>query len=538
MIVYIPAAGLGSRLRARAVSKPLMSVRGMPLIWRILDTYPNGTEFLIALGFQGELLRQVVDVYAEARQISVDFCWTESFKPGTKGLTQTLVDSKAKLQRPFIFHAVDSILEGRSWGRELLNVTKDTAVFAPTQGTGEYRLIRNSRWQKMKVDAGTEVYVGVAAIQNWKQFWKEFDQRLSSDASESGESLGLDPTTVLTKVASPGQWIDASLFEISTAGQNEEYVLPKNDEAIWKLDSKMIKLHTDEKFISNRVERAKRLVPYVPKTREFSKNILIYERAEGQVLARCSSSQCFREFLAWCRNFWRLNELGPEEGAFEQKYFEFYKSKTDVRLAQYLAIHDSHQDGFEINDIPVMPVRDQLRLIAWESICSPLISRAHGDLHKENVIHNHESRDFVFVDWRQDIAGEVSELGDVYYDLAKTLHGLIVDHKIVLNNNYTVDQNADRVRIRIEIEDLSIVNVKEFYKFCFDNNLDFKKVWLLTGLIYLNISPLHHQNYDSFLFWLGRLMLASIPSHLGEVEAFLSGISGGQAATEPTKLNK
>ena len=45
----------------------------------------------------------------------------------------------------------------------------------------------------------------------------------------------------------------------------------------------------------------------------------------------------------------------------------------------------------------------------------------------ENILYNQKNKKFLFLDWRQDFNGNL-EIGDLYYDLSKLLHGLIVEH--------------------------------------------------------------------------------------------------------------
>ena len=50
----------------------------------------------------------------------------------------------------------------------------------------------------------------------------------------------------------------------------------------------------------------------------------------------------------------------------------------------------------------------------------------HGDLHFENIIFSKNK--FVLLDWRQDF-NENLKVGDLYYELAKIMHGIIVSHE-------------------------------------------------------------------------------------------------------------
>jgi choline kinase len=62
----IIAAGRGSRLRQRAESKPLVSVLGIPLIERVIQSAADGgaAEFYVVSGYQGPRLREHLDNFA------------------------------------------------------------------------------------------------------------------------------------------------------------------------------------------------------------------------------------------------------------------------------------------------------------------------------------------------------------------------------------------------------------------------------------------------------------------------------------------
>jgi hypothetical protein len=51
--------------------------------------------------------------------------------------------------------------------------------------------------------------------------------------------------------------------------------------------------------------------------------------------------------------------------------------------------------------------------------------------------------------------------------------------------------------------------VKIFQKHLDLKNIDFKKITLLTGLIFLNMSPLHHSPFNFILFALGTQIIHS-----------------------------
>ena len=82
-------------------------------------------------------------------------------------------------------------------------------------------------------------------------------------------------------------------------------------------------------------------------------------------------------------------------------------------------------------------LQDLLNQIDWKWISSGLSGRFHGDFHFENILYSKSNKKFTFLDWRQDFAGNLS-IGDIYYDLAKLMHGIIVDHNQVNKKKFKI----------------------------------------------------------------------------------------------------
>ena len=56
--VLIPTAGTGSRLGAltRYINKSLVSIDNRPAICHIIERFPDDAEFVVALGYRGDLV--------------------------------------------------------------------------------------------------------------------------------------------------------------------------------------------------------------------------------------------------------------------------------------------------------------------------------------------------------------------------------------------------------------------------------------------------------------------------------------------------
>ena len=139
MLVFIPAAGRGSRIGTGCLPKPLQSLGDKPLVARVMTLCQPGTRFVVALGYEKEKIRPVIDLIASQGNFHVDFVHTSSFEEGSLGLTQTLIDSRHMLQEPFVFHAVDSIFASLPKAQ---NVSGQNSVcFASPSTPAQFRTI-------------------------------------------------------------------------------------------------------------------------------------------------------------------------------------------------------------------------------------------------------------------------------------------------------------------------------------------------------------------------------------------------------------
>ena len=509
--VFIPAAGKGTRVQSGGIqlAKPIRSIGNKPLITRIMDLYPKNTRFLVALGYQGDWVQQVAEISAQLNQQEIDFVRTDSWNTNNQGLTHTLLDAQPKLETKFIFHAVDSIVNSDSV--KLIELCEKSSILAAKpQFDGIYRTIKNSKWEKIQFNENeTEsAYVGVSKIYTDSKFWDALHKQSKTNC-EGGETVGIDPANCKIINLEAKNWLDCGSIEgIQEAGrkyQNHDVILERNDEAIWTIQNRMIKFHTSEKFIENRVARANSLYPYVPRVKHDSANIYSYERVNGKTLSKAPEN-IFEDFLEFCYKFWTSNLEKSEIPDSKLKYKDFYQTKTNTRVQEFFKQYPKY-NVTEINHQNVTSINVLLSKIDWDNLAEITLGRVHGDLHPDNVIYSEQVMNFFLLDWRQDIAGETSSVGDIYYDLAKINHGLLVDHEKISLNEFMVNIYDNDAIFKMEMTEKKKKWKDEFNQFVQKNKLDAKKIDTLTALIYLNIAALHHDPYSQFLFLLGHDML-------------------------------
>ena len=126
---------------------------------------------------------------------------------------------------------------------------------------------------------------------------------------------------------------------------------------------------------------------------------------------------------------------------------------------------------------------------------------------KEKSVDSYEKFSFCLLDWRQDFAGNLN-YGDIYYDLAKLNHGLIISHEIINKNLFEISKTGDTVTYEF-FRKQSIVRCQDYFiKWIELKGYDLHKVNILTALVFINNSPLHHFPYNLLLFYQGKSMLA------------------------------
>jgi len=232
-----------------------------------------------------------------------------------------------------------------------------------------------------------------------------------------------------------------------------------------------------------------------------------YKKVNGEVLSDVINPAIFELFLTKCKAFWLKKDLSLEEKKqFENNCLNFYKKKTFERVELFYKNFNQKDDAAIINGELMPSLQDLLNQIDWDWMSKGLAGRFHGDFHFENILYSKSDKKFTFLDWRQDFAGDLS-VGDVYYDLAKLMHGLIVNHGIVVNDQFNASWKDGEIKFDIQRKQSLAECEQRLNIWIQESNYDLKKVKVLTALIYLNIAALHHHPYSLLLYGLGKKML-------------------------------
>ena len=87
------------------------------------------------------------------------------------------------------------------------------------------------------------------------------------------------------------------------------------------------------------------------------------------------------------------------------------------------------------------------------------------------------------------------------------MHGLLVSHEMVSKNKYKIKWEKYNIFFSIKRKNIYREYLEYFILWLEQKKIDVRKVNIITGLIYLNIAPLHHYPYSLFLYALGKKMV-------------------------------
>lgn len=513
--VCIPCAGTGSRLGdlTRYINKSLVSVSNKPAISHIIEKFPPDVEFVIALGYKGDLIKQYLKIAHPL--LKVQYVNVYPYEGAGSGLAFTLYCCEKYLQGPFIFVSCDTMVV--------------QTIPPPTENWMGYATLNNQNegYRSLSVINGCvkeilekgqlkgcaqNAYIGLAGIKEYNKFWKAITSNLEN-FSDMGEVIGLSALIDEGISANEFLWHDTgNLDSLKKARdfykkENEPNILDKGNEAIWFIGSKVVKYSHDEEFIKKRVSRSKILEGFVPKISNYSRNMYSYEKVDGEVLSKVVTLPLFDRLLKYSIKFWNIQDLNSEEiDKFTKECFRFYKEKTYDRIDLFYKNFNYQDTPILINGQIIPQLKSVLDGLDWDWLTTGLPGRFHGDFHFENIIWDNNKENFIFIDWRQDFGGE-DTIGDIYYDVAKLCHGLIINHNVIVNELYSIEWTEDEIRFDFFRKNI-LIECEEYLKNWMKiNSIDENKVYILTALIFLNIAALHHYPYSLLLFALGRKML-------------------------------
>ena len=109
--VVIPTAGIDLRLEklTKYLNKSLVSLAHKPILSHLIDQFPKTSDFVIALGYKGDLVKDFLELSYPDRTFY--FVNVKPYRGKESGLGYSLLCCKKYLQEPFVFISCDTLVK-------------------------------------------------------------------------------------------------------------------------------------------------------------------------------------------------------------------------------------------------------------------------------------------------------------------------------------------------------------------------------------------------------------------------------------------
>lgn len=512
--VCILAAGTGTRMSplTNKINKSLLPVNFKAIISHIIEKFSLETEIIIAVGHQ----KSTVINYLECAHHNRNFKIVEvdNFDGSGSGPGYSLMQCKKYINKPFIFFASDTLVT-----EEIPYPSENWLGVSGVEETINYctASIQNNSITSLEdktINSNKYAFIGLAGIYDYELFFESLEKNNELIAGEYQVSNGFSQLIESKLYPKYFSWFDTGNMDgyinanNSMSDTQTKFDFSKKDEFLYFVGKRVIKFFANENIAKNRCKRASKLDGLCPKLNFMKDNFYSYDMVKGDVIYDVLGSNVTDSLFSWLNiNLWKdINFDESKRKEFIKSCHSFYFDKTISRLEQYYNKYSIEDQDSTINDIKVPSIKKMLELIDWNNITNGTPSNFHGDLQFDNILLK-ENNDFLLLDWRQDFSDNVN-FGDRYYDFAKLNGGMQVSYKLIKKDNFSYEVKQDgSVHITHNIPEELIGARIKFLEFLKLKKIDVLKVEILTSLIYLNMSPMHNEPFDHFIFNLGKLNL-------------------------------
>jgi len=510
--VCILTSGTGSRLDnyTRNKNKSLLSLKKESILTKIFNNFPENSKFIISIGYKSQQVMDFVKIHHP--ELDVNFVKIKNFDGKKSGPAFSLFKCRHYLQKPFFFVSCDTI-----WTKKISNYksfnwmgTFNSKKINPVNYCN--LITKNNKIQKIidkkkiKYNKDTSIFIGLGFIKDYKIFWDGFK---FSSLHEPQVSMGFDNILRKNRVIKTINldWEDTGTkknYE-NLIIKYEKYNFNKEDQQIYISNLRVTKFFEDKKIVKKLFDKAKTKKKIFPPNLKIRNNFISYNFIKGNTLYNSYSKKNLTLLLNFLeKNLW--NNKIPVSEKFISNCQKFYYQKTIKRIELFLKKNKSLRNKkFIYKGLKLDNIKKILNKINWKNIFNGLPKFIHGDLQFDNILMESKNK-FKLIDWRPSFGNSVN-VGDQYYDFAKLLGGLEINYDLVKKNKFKFKINKNNLYLKIPKRNNSKDLINHFEKYIISKKFDIKKIRILTGLIFLNMSPLHHDPFDKLLFFYGKYYL-------------------------------
>jgi NDP-sugar pyrophosphorylase family protein len=517
MKVIITTSGTGSRLGelTNYTNKSLINVGDKFAIDHILNNYINlkVSEFIITLGYYGDLVKQYLTLtYPD---INFRFIWIDKYEGKGSSLGYSLLKVREFIDEPFIFHCCDCIIDNLPKFNQFMDILfvnnlKDGSSYASVTTSGEDIVKVNGKGENFF----NYIYIGLSYIENHKKFFNILEDLYKTNPNNySLSDIHVYMKMKNLKFIEIKDWSDTGnikRYKQTCEKYGQKYdVLIKFNESLSFHGDKVIKFFHDKEKNKKRIARGKILKDMTPVILSESDNFHIMELIDSKPLSKIFQHKLIYKLLYWSKeNLWVKNNNLDKEIFFNNCY-KFYHDKTINRINKCLD-EKKCVDYHKINNIEIGNIFDLIKKVDFNYLSNSEPCNYHGDFILDNILLKDDK--FCLIDWREDFSGDLYN-GDMYYDLAKLRHNIHFNHENINRGLFNIEEEKENINVDMKCNYYLINQLEDYERFIRENELDLKKIKILTAIIWINMSPLHEYPLSNFLFNFGKYNLHNIISN-------------------------
>lgn len=499
--VLILAAGLGTRLESltKEINKALLPINNRAIISHIIDKFPKDYEFVVAIGYKGELVKEYCKLVFPNHKFT--FVEIDNVDKKGSGPGYSALKCKEYLQRPFYITTCDCLIDS-----PMPHLDGNWLGVQPTSYPEKYSTVladgENIINYSNKSENGFDLaFIGLAGIWDYNIFWNQLEKRTTNGELVSAFESPLEYPTFKTKKL---KWLDTG--NLDDLNKTKQYfkdiplsLQKDNNEITYKEGNLFIKFTPDTKILENRIKRAQLIQNQIPSNFGCVSKFMYYNWEDGNTLYTIDNLELFKKFLKTLEN--NLENISNNSLEHINK---FYKDKTYERLNKFISKNGDKyfKHPHNINGVDYPSYDSFFGNINFSKFYSNTFYKTfHGDLQFDNIIYNSKNDKFTYIDWRESFGG-YTESGDIYYDLAKLYGGSIIPYNMMKDeSNINYVEGEYSIRYSYDISDNLNLFKKEFEDWVIKVGFDLDKIKLITGLIFLNMSPLHDEKFSKMLWF-------------------------------------
>lgn len=498
--VLISTAGPGTRMATvyPEIHKSLLPYNGKPILFEIINIIPKKFLICIILGHKSEQIKNFLAIMFPKRKF--EFVYVDDWTSKNSGTAYSLKFATDSIQDSFWYLPCDGVYTEMDFfsiksSEDLFIVSKIENNEAKEYLTLELKNKRVfSKKFKKKIDKqSTYAFTGAMRILDKNKFFTKLEKL---NSKEFIDVINPGALTYITE-----NWIDLGNLESYQKNNSvQAFDFSKKDEFTYEFEKLVLKWWANPAIAQLKMKKPNHMPEVFPKNSISIGEFYRYDLAKGVTFYDSVNPVNFQNFLDWMvAKVWKSKNLD-----ITSDLSNFYKEKTISRIKMLgTKLNSKEYNPINVDGVDVKNWKHYFEQINWDMLInsnSPAF--IHGDLQFDNIIHDKKTDRFVLIDWRYEF-GNQDLYGDLYYDFAKLLGGILLNYKLIKNGELNFQFNKGKAKITTPSVQNKEELIKILEKTALNANLDITKIRLLVPLILWNMAPLHKEPFSSICWSLG-----------------------------------